>query len=172
MSFKEIKSKKEQKTYTSENFDELVNDIEKYDFAVIYNSDSVKILKKDDIEALDKEKFLEVRAFSQNEELHIIEINGEYTGRIITDDAGDCVEIVDEEHLLWGNKTKKDGDYTILSEDRGTELRLPLEVKTGQRAFIKVRNYLNPEEDTFEFNDWRMVDFFAKEAKEYGIYEE
>lgn len=167
MSFVKIKSCI--KKYDFVNFEKLLDDIKKYKYAIIYKSDCVKTLHTKDVDSNVLTDFLEVRAFDGNGELKVIYDGEYYIGRVRADGNGDDFEVVDENHLLWGNHiTKEENGYTSLSEDRGTRLELPLEVNDKKRAFITVRNYLNPDENIFEFNDYRMVEFFAKGAKEYG----
>jgi len=179
MSFNTIKSSRVK--YEFKDWDKLISDIKEYSYAIIYNFDSVKIFRSEDIQSIDKENFLELRAFKENEELHIVKVGEEYFGRKRTDGDGEEaveVEFVDEDHLLWGKYQKEEDGYVHLSEDRGTELKLPLEfTKKGkdkemdkERAFVTIRNYLNLCTDIFEFNDYRMVKFFVKEVEEYGIY--
>lgn len=171
MSFETIKSSIDE--YIFADWDKLISDINKYEYAIIYKLDGVEILRGGYIAAIDKDKFLEVRAFNEIEELHVVQVDGGYIGRTRADTEGEQsleVEVVDESHLLWGKPQPDDntGEYTFLSEDRGTQFNLPLKVNENQRAFVMVRNYLNPCKDVFEFNDYRMVKFFAEEVTEYG----
>ena len=167
--FKNIKSCI--KKYHFTNIEKLIDDIKEYDFAIIYNLACVKTLYARHVtKKYLPNDFLEVRAFNENAELRVIEVSGEYIGRIRTDCDGEDstdVEILDECHLLWGKYICEKDEYTYLSEDRGTQLKIPLNIKEKERAFVTVRNYLNTNKDVFEFNDYRMMKFFAKEATEY-----
>lgn len=155
------------KKYEYESADKLISDLKEYTYVIIYKLDGVEILNVKGEIQLNKENFLELRAFNENGELHVAYIDGQYMGRTRMDGTGEDVEVVDEHHLLWGNPQKHEGEYTYLSEDRGVELKLPIEIKGNERAFVTVRNYLNPDKNVFEFNDYRMVDFIAKEVEEY-----
>jgi len=93
---------------------------------------------------------------------------GKYKGRIRTDGIGGNTEYIDEAHLLWGDKNKNkiiSNEYTSLSEDRGMQLLVPFIVPVGENAFIKIRNYLSSDLDIFQFDDWRMVEFFSKKVE-------
>ena len=154
--------------YDSEafSFEKLAEKIKTYTYVILYKYDRVEIKRAS--ESLSLDNLLELRAFDRDKELHIVALDGEWRGRTRDDTAGDVSEILEEDHLLWGTETElKEDGYTFLSEDRGVALTLPIPVPAGQRAFVTVRNYLHP--DRFEFSDWRMVDFFAKEVTEYGI---
>jgi len=167
MNFTKIQSKRE--AYKFVNIEKLLDDVKDYKYAIIYKLNCVETLHISDANSKKITDFLEVRAFNEKGELRVIRVgDNDYRGRIRTDEIGDCIEIIDESHLLWGNKIENEDNYTLLSEDRGTRLKLPLDVEKKQRAFVKVRNYLDKE--IFEFNDWRMIDFFAMEVKEYAIY--
>lgn len=162
-----IKTKKE--AYLFSSLETVLSDIQSYGFCIIYRTDKVEILKTEDVKDLNN--LLEIRAFNSNGELRLTKVNGGFAGRIVTDGAGSDTEIFDENHLLWGKPEDKAGvtaGYTFLQEDRGTKLTVPIEVKKNQRAFVKVRNYLSSAKDAFEFDDFRMVELFAQEAKEYG----
>lgn len=180
--FKPIKSKTE--AYKRETVTDIIADIKKYKFAIVYKLDEVKILGKEEIESLenikDLEDLLEIRAFNKKGELHAVYLENEYIGRII-EDAEDAkvgedaevfedTEVVEEHHLIWGTPDNKKiiskEKKTFLSEDRGISLEVPIEVKTNPRAFITVRNYLSKSNDSFEFTDYRMVNFFAGEVKD------
>lgn len=150
--------------YEFKSYEDLLQDVKKYDYVIIYKLDCVKILKSSDVDNLDE--LLELRAFNEEGELHIIVDGERVIGRTITDGVGEEHEYVDETHLLWGEaKQYKDG-YTLLSEDRGNKLSVPFEVENGKRAFIVVRNYLSNTQ--FAFDDYRMVKFITREVVEYG----
>lgn len=150
--------------YNFKSFADLHNDIKQYKYVVIYKSDCVLTLYTKDITELTG--FLELRAFDEKGELRILYTGSEYLGRIRRDGDGTDKEVLDEYHLLWGLPKSIDGEYTYMSEDRGTKLRLPVKATGEQRAFMHVRNYLS--ESDFEFTDFRFVDFVIKEAKEYA----
>jgi len=66
-------------------------------------------------------------------------------------------ETVDEYHKLWG-KVSKD-DRTLLTEERGINLKLPFEIEDGKDiAFVKVRNYFTAEGD-LQNVDFRLCGF-------------
>lgn len=163
--------KTKQEAWKCKDLDEILTEIKKrkYTYCVIYRADKVETLKTEDVEDLND--LLEIRAFNSNGELRAISSGDEFIGRIRTDEEGAETEYLDESHLLWGTRTEQNGTtkngYTFLQEDRGTKLTVPIEVKENQRAFVKVRNYLSSAKDKFELVDFRMVELFAQEAKEY-----
>ena len=170
--------------YYYESAAKLLAKVQEYKYAVIYKIDGVQLY---DARYLTEEairNFNELRAFNDKGELRVTSFNGEYRGRIRTDidvgseggESGECsegyhTEAIDEIHRLWGDPLKNEPSskkgYTVLSEDRGVKLEVPFDVPNGQYAFVEVRNYLSPDQDVFEFDDWRMVRLFAMEAEEY-----
>jgi len=117
-----------------------------------------------------------MRLFDQDKELYLWRKNRNGFGwRLRVDEIGDDTDIVDAMQVLWGTKPKDMGDYTEISEDRGTSIILPfkgLEVDNQyKRAFIWTRNYVSydtycPENETknsgYEqagYNDYRFVGF-------------
>jgi len=154
----------------------LLEDIKKYDYVIVYKYNGVGFYYAPSIAIDALGDFNELRAFNKDGELRVASFGGECRGRIRRDGDGEgdgwyATEIVDEAHLLWGDPSKnrpEEGGFTRLSEDRGTELSVPLTVPIKQRAFVTVRNYLSNSKDRFEFDDWRMVKLFAREADEYG----
>lgn len=160
--FKKTSLVKEKYIFTSS--ENLLKDIKKYDYAILYKLDKVEVLKIDDVDNLDD--LIELRAFNENGELHIVIDDDKVFGRTITECSGEEYEYVDETHLLWGEpKQVKDG-YTLLSEDRGNCINVPFEVESGKRAFVVVRNYLSKSQ--FSFDDYRMVRFITREVVEYA----
>lgn len=105
-----------------------------------------------------------------------------------------CVTVFDEEHRIWGTDVTLTEDGLVLTEDRGTVVRLPASVATQlpdilkvskenktkdeeQRyvVTVRVRNYLDedgrdPESgDTrFAFGDYRLMGFNVREVGQHG----
>jgi len=166
------------KEYAGEN---LIDKINKYTYAVIYYADRVELRGAQNIKEEDIGKYLEIRAFDKDGELYIASINSTPMGRIRNDkalSAQDTDTIWDEDYLLWG---KPEGDSKrILISDRGTiitamDFDLPKPDNaidpSKLRWFIKVRNYVDctkKADGDFVFSDFRLVDIFAKEVRQYG----
>ena len=154
--------------YSFTSFDTLEKDVKNYDYAVVYKLDKVVVEKASDLtDGLFDDELSELRAFGKDGELHVVNTGSGFVGRIRTDGAGEKAEYLDEAHLIWGEpKERKDGK-TFLIEDRGTQLWLPIDVPDGEHAFVTVRNYLSSKTDVFEFDDFRMVEFFHNKAESY-----
>ena len=98
----------------------------------------------------DKEKKIEflqlARIFNDKRELKIWRQNDGYYYRLRVDDAGAACEAVEAEQYLWGTTAEKaNPGWTKLTEERGTELIVPLTIETGDGrplARIKTRNYI------------------------------
>ena len=145
-----------------------------YEYAVIYRLDRVDFVRCDEIEDLDK--LLEIRAFNKDGEFRAFKAGCKFIGRKRTDyqansnGEGTITDTLDEYHLLWGsheagvNLPRK----TVLTEYRGTKLTVPVTSSVDDRVIVTVRNYLNPNKAVFEFDDFRLVDIFAKKVKEYA----
>lgn len=160
------------KNYEYESLDDLLLEIKGYKYIVIWNPDGVVLEYAEKITTGHLQKFSELRAFSVDGELAVRHFGGEYRGRICIDGPGEDTDYLDESHLLWGDKNKNrqlSKGYTLLLEDRGTQLVIPCDVPAGEHAFIIIRNYVSKDaEPALYFDDWRMVDFFAKGYEKEG----
>jgi CRISPR-associated protein (TIGR03984 family) len=146
--------------------DDLLSAVHDYDYVVFYTSDGVRIESAKEVKALPGD-YLELRAFSESGEMHVVTYNGGVRGRIRTDsDTGES-RVLDEEHLLWG-KVISDSDTktTILAADRGTYIELPMKgPATNKRVTLLVRNYLEADKTKpFMFIDYRFVRFIIREG--------
>ena len=91
-----------------------------------------------------------LRVFNETEELHLWRTSEGLKGRLRIDSEGNESYVVDAYQVLFGTRSEPSGNYTRISEERGTELFLPfqdLEVyvkkeKKG-RISIKTRNYID-----------------------------
>lgn len=145
-----------------------------YKYAVCYWSDGVEIVSCEEMQlptSRENAFLLEVRAFDTNKELYLTRLpDGNYIGRVRMDEEGDTESLIYEEyHKIWGNPAKNQASETstLLSEDRGIELTLPIKVEKGKTAFIQVRNYFTKEDGDLKLIDWRFVTFKIMEAKPY-----
>lgn len=157
-----IKSKTERFAFTTT--EDLDNIVQSYKYLYVCYLDVVELKKADTGVSIEINKLKELRAFNENAELHITKVGNELLGRYRIDGAGEDIEIFDELQLVWGKPKNSDGNKTKLSEDRGIDVEIPIEIKSNERAFVKVRSYVSG--DRFGFDDYRFVDFVSKGVKE------
>jgi CRISPR-associated protein (TIGR03984 family) len=128
-------------------------------------------------ESIDPGHIIKIRVFNENKELFIWKTSEGFNYRLREDDEtieeGDAkngsqvlcgkeaeenegtkkvVYVVDARQVLWGTKIEeKYGDFTLITEDRGTQLILPFTVNSKlkeldakeNRVFLKTRNYID-----------------------------
>ena len=122
---------------------------------------------------------LKLRVFNKDTELFVWRTNpGGYKARIRTDKVGEKQGVVDARQVLFGTRAGKlDEKYSILKEDRGTEIILPLNDlgiqvadinKEKGRLCIHTRAYIGIIEDTGQatYEDVRFVEFVKYEEAE------
>lgn len=148
--------------------EEIKNCIKECEYVILYYMDKVEIKCVTNMQDIDIEKLLELRAFNETQEVYLIRAEGEFVGRIRNDSEGHNTKVFDEYHRLWG-KVPREETTNILKEDRGIEIHLPFDVKKGEYIFIKVRNYFTTERD-LSCVDWRFTGF-KRLVKEYVIKE-
>lgn len=157
---KSILSKKVKKEFLAADQNSIVNEIKKYQYAIIWRTDRVDFVLTQDIDNISR--MIEVRAFSKDGELHLTKYKDKYIGRIRIDSDGDAVECYDDLCLLWGKPGIVDNHTTCLREDRGIKLNVPIVVENNRRAFLQIRSYL--KNDVFEFEDYRIISIMTKEV--------
>ncbi len=124
-----------------------------YDHALMIYTNRVELVRAADVD--DVTGLVECRAFNETKELHLIRVGGEWRGRVRDDSQGVDTDILDRDHVLWGKSRGADADgSSILAEDRGIRIRVPLSVEAGKRVCLTIRSYLSP--DSFEFDDFRI----------------
>lgn len=123
-----------------------------------------------DDEQIKLEFIQKMRIFNKTEELLLWRNAGSLIGRLRRDSEGEEVFAVDNEQVVFGTHSENLVDYSLLTEERGTELILPfnnLSVdEKRNRVKVKTRNYV-------EFNkihqatyvDNRFVDFTNNDNK-------
>lgn len=97
-----------------------------------------------------EEKYLQrLRLFNDSKELYIWRCNNRFNGRLRIDGEGEDTEVVDASQVLWGTDSKSLGDFTMLMEERGTTLIVPvkditIDIKKDRknRLFLEARNYI------------------------------
>ena len=144
--------------------------IRQYPYALLIKTDGVELV--DTGKGFSVDRLTEARAFSETAELHLIRANGAWRGRVRTDGAGEETEIFDQRQLLWGKCKASSGGESVLKEDRGISLKVPLEMPvempkgSDSRAFLKIRSYLAA--DRFEFTDFRICGIGTAEVTQYA----
>jgi CRISPR-associated protein (TIGR03984 family) len=120
-----------------------------------------------------------MRLFNIDRELFIWRENRNgFRGRLRIDEPGNETDVVDANQVLWGTKPEYRGEFTEITEERGTKLVLPvkdLKVDNSEnRAFILTRNYISYKtyDSTYEqagYEDCRFVVFTDKNRHSYGV---
>jgi len=98
-------------------------------------------------EELQPHFILKMRIFNKDEELLLWRQQNSLKGRHRIDSQGVDTIAIDAHQVLFGTDAKTSGQWTTISEDRGTEIHLPfsnLRVDTKkERIFIRTRNYID-----------------------------
>ena len=145
---------------------DVIAAIRQFPYALLICTDDVRLIDtRTDFTA---DRLTEARAFSETAELHVIQVNGAWRGRIRTDGVGEETEVFDQRQLLWGNCKASSGGVSELKEDRGISLEIPLEIPVGDnsRAWLQIRSYLAA--DRFEFTDFRICGIGKSEVTKYA----
>lgn len=185
ISIKSFYVEKNLKTGTSEikNYNDLnkiiTNFIKESAYTIAYLDYKVLIGKfENDLsfknqEIFDTKYLQKIRVFNKSSELIIFKKNDKTFGyRFIEDSINSSkeVNVIESYHILWGTKSRiLDNNYSLLSESRGIELKIPFELditednnKNAARVAVRVRNYIDYDENTYqaEYCDSRMLDFW------------
>jgi len=112
-----------------------------------YENDDYNFYENEAIEA----KYIQrLRVFNESKELHLWRTSEGLKGRLRMDSEENGSEVVDAYQVLFGTRSEPSGNYTKISEERGTELFLPfhdleIDVKKEKRIRIavKTRNYID-----------------------------
>lgn len=133
-----------------------------------------KIVLMDNEETFNPEFIQKLRLFNETKELFIWRTEGKWKARLRIDGDGEEVNVIEANQVLFGTTGIHGNGYTILTEDRGTEIILPFEI-TGidtkkNRVKIKTRNYIGYNElGQAGYVDTRFVKFtFGSENNTIG----
>lgn len=115
-------------------------------------------------EQIDIEYIQRMRVFNKNEELLLWRSERKLKGRLRKDNEGSKISAVDNDQVLFGTEAKALGNYTLLKEERGTEIIIPFTNiavnPTKDRVKIKTRNYVGYNEiHQATYIDSRFVEF-------------
>ncbi|MFN3479883.1 MAG: CRISPR-associated protein Csx19 [Thermodesulfovibrionales bacterium] len=106
-----------------------------------------------------------LRVFDGNKEVYIWRDGDGFKGRLRIDGEGDETDAIDAYQVVFGTKSwPLDGGYSRLTEDRGTELIVPIADlavdNDKKRLFLKTRNYIGyTPTDQAGYVDCRFVGF-------------
>lgn len=130
-----------------------------------YEDGNYNFHKKETVES----KYIQrLRVFNETKELHLWRTAEGLKGRLRIDSEGNESYVVDAYQVLFGTRSEPSGNYTRISEERGTELFLPfqdLEVDVKKekksRTAVKTRNYIDYN-NVFQatYIDCRFVGFY------------
>jgi CRISPR-associated protein (TIGR03984 family) len=116
---------------------------------------------------------LKLRVFNQDQEILLWGRKGETFKkrlRVDNDSNGVVQEVIDAQQILWGTFAKGNEEWTTLTEERGTELTLPLpfsecEVNDQEkRMAITTRSYIS-------YNNVGQAGYVDCRFVKFGIYE-
>lgn len=147
-----------------ERLEDIGEALKAYAFVLLIKTDRVEYLHAEDV--ADLARLTELRAHTEEKELHLVKAGNRWMGRIRTDGVGEETAYMDEMQCLWGKAKNFDGRYSHLWEDRGISLHVPVEVSTGKGAYMTVRSYLDKED--FSFTDYRIVSLAAEGGESVG----
>ncbi len=117
---------------------------------------------------IDPKYIQRLRVFNETKELHLWRTREDLKGRLRMDSEGNGSDVVDAYQILFGTLSEPSGNYTRISEERGTELFLPfqdleIDVKKEKEARIavKIRNYIGYN-SVFQatYKDCRFIGFY------------
>lgn len=96
---------------------------------------------------LHPEYTLELRAFNEEEELHLVKESDIFKGRYVTDEDGEPIEYVDTMARLWGHKTaRSNGFVTLQDEERKLTMIVPAKESADYYGLV-TRNYIGYSEN-------------------------
>ncbi|HEC24391.1 MAG TPA: TIGR03984 family CRISPR-associated protein [bacterium] len=134
-----------------EDLKKIKDYIKKESNVVVYLDNEVLIGKYNSDFSFQEDKRIEkqfvrrLRIFNQDEELHLWRSNGELYGRYRSDSEGEETDFIEANQVIFGTKAEIYNEYTILTEQRGTEIAIPGKWKTDNkkmRVAIKTRHYI------------------------------
>ena len=111
----------------------------------------------------------EIRAFNENEELHLRCCGSQLTGRWLKDDGAEASEYVDAIARLWGSREEADGKLQLADHPRKLRLDLPVQDDmTATYYGLVTRNYIGISPVTHQagYRDYRFVRIAPADVKE------
>lgn len=131
---------------------------------IIRKYENSKIVFWNNEEPFSPEFIQKLRLFNDKRELFIWRNEGKWKAKLRIDEEGEEVSTIESNQVLFGTVGNIENGFTILTEDRGTEIILPFEIKgidtKKNRVKIKTRNYINYNElGQAGYGDCRFVEF-------------
>lgn len=117
---------------------------------------------------LEEKYLLRLRLFNGSKELYLWRSADGFKARLRIDGEGEETPVVDAHQVLWGTKARPLGEFTELTEERGTTLIVPLknlEINDKHnRLFIQTRNYVGyTEAHQATYVDCRFMGFSTED---------
>jgi len=111
--------------------------------------------------------FKDLRVFNEEMEVHIIRKKEKIIARLRKDGQGEDTDIFDQKVMVLGETQKElSEEWTEFSENRGTNLTLPLKNAKVQNTFYKARNYIEYTPDgELCFKDARLCGFYNTDGE-------
>lgn len=165
----------ELENFLSENFKAVGFVIVYLDYKVIIRKfESGKIIFMTDEKPFETEFIQKLRLFNDKQEIFIWRIEGDWKARLRIDEKGEEISVVEANQVLFGTTGNIENGFTKLTEERGTEIILPFEIKgidtKKNRIKIKTRNYIDYNDlGQAVYIDSRFMEFiFGIENKTIG----
>jgi CRISPR-associated protein, TIGR03984 family len=123
---------------------------------------------------LQMELLIELRIFNEQGELYLRCEDGQFVGRLRTDEAGTEVDYVDTIARFWGGHTKgaaEDADWmTLRDPSRKLELELPAVEGKPEFVGLVMRSYIGVDNETGQagYIDHR---YYAIESADMEVYD-
>lgn len=145
-------------------------------FLLIHTYTQVYIGKLNETDLpLHTENLEELRLFSAIGELHVWKQDSELLNRLRIDKdtvrGDEKVEehyIHEECHVMWGTDVGPHGDWSLLKEARGTNIRIPFQISTTDQLPLKYKvcNYaIFDDNGIIQFKDARLCGFVDKDGQ-------
>lgn len=123
---------------------------------------------------IDQRYLLRLRLFNESKELYVWRSGDIFKARLRIDGEGEETPVIDAHQVLWGTRAEIAGEFTRLTEDRGTNLIVPLKGisvdSKRKRLFLRTRNYVAYAPSCqATYMDFRFMGFsnsYIKEAKD------
>jgi CRISPR-associated protein (TIGR03984 family) len=113
---------------------------------------------------IEEKYLLRLRLFNESKELYLWRSPEGFKARLRIDGEGEESPVIDAHQVLWGTRAKPIGEFTELTEDRGTRLVVPLKDlyidDKKKRLFIRTRNYIGyTQNHQATYIDCRFIGF-------------
>lgn len=101
----------------------------------------------------------ELRVFTKESEFRAMRVGQEFRCRHrIESEIGDESYYIEETQKIWGSSITDKHEWSHLREARGASLWVPFKLKKGEKLGLRVRQYLQFDEKSYQYEDERFVD--------------